>query len=255
MANAYSSAASSLVAGSALEATITNMVEMGFEREQVQRALRAAFNNPERAVEYLMTGIPAGAEPPPPPPPPVAAAAQPPPAAAPAVAAAAAGGPNAQPLNLFPPGGAAPAPAAAGGGGNLEMLRAHPQFQMIRAMIAQQPSALAPMLQELGRAQPELLALINANQSEFMALMNEPLPEGLDMAGMEGMWEGDEGMEEGDEGAPQAGQIQIQLTAAERDAVERLAGLGFDRNEVLQAYLACDKNEELAANFLFESGN
>jgi len=43
----------SFVRGDALETTVQNMMEMGFEREHVVRCLRAAFNNPERAVEYL----------------------------------------------------------------------------------------------------------------------------------------------------------------------------------------------------------
>ena len=57
-ASLYGEAASSLVAGSYLEATVNQILEMGggsWEREQVVRALRAAFNNPERAVEYLYT--------------------------------------------------------------------------------------------------------------------------------------------------------------------------------------------------------
>jgi UV excision repair protein RAD23 len=52
----YGQAASNLVAGSALEQTVQQIIDMGggtWDRETVLRALRAAFNNPERAVEYL----------------------------------------------------------------------------------------------------------------------------------------------------------------------------------------------------------
>lgn len=52
----YGQSASTLVAGSALETTVQQLLDMGggnWDRETVVRALRAAFNNPERAVEYL----------------------------------------------------------------------------------------------------------------------------------------------------------------------------------------------------------
>jgi len=52
----YGQAASNLVAGSNLEPTIQQILDMGggmWDRDTVVRALRAAYNNPERAVEYL----------------------------------------------------------------------------------------------------------------------------------------------------------------------------------------------------------
>lgn len=52
----YGQAESDLIAGSNLESTIQQILEMGggsWDRDTVIRALRAAFNNPERAVEYL----------------------------------------------------------------------------------------------------------------------------------------------------------------------------------------------------------
>lgn len=44
-----------MVTGSEYEAMIERIAEMGFERSQIVAALQASFNNPNRAIEYLMT--------------------------------------------------------------------------------------------------------------------------------------------------------------------------------------------------------
>ena len=238
----YGQAASNLVAGSNLEGTIQQILDMGggsWDRDTVVRALRAAYNNPERAVEYLYTGIPEQAEAPL-----VAqvpASAQPtnPPADAPQTAQPAAvtsAGPNANPLDLFPQ-GLPNVGSGAAGAGSLDFLRNSQQFQALRAMVQANPQILQPMLQELGKQNPHLMRLIRDHQADFLRLINEPA-------------EGAEGNILGQMASamPQA----VTVTPEERQAIERLEAMGFDRAIVLEVYFACNKNEELAANYLLD---
>ncbi|XP_022733102.1 ubiquitin receptor RAD23c-like isoform X2 [Durio zibethinus] len=238
----YGQAASNLVAGSNLEGAIQQILDMGggtWDRDTVVRALRAAYNNPERAVEYLYSGIPEQDEAPPVARAPVVgqttnplAQPQQPAQTAPVPSS----GPNANPLDLFPQG--LPNMGAAGArAGNLDFLRNSPQFQALRAMVQANPQILQPMLQELGKQNPNLMRLIQEHQADFLRLINEPS-------------EGGEGNILGElaEAMPQA----VQVTPAEHEAIERLEAMGFDRATVLQVFFACNKNEELAANYLLD---
>ncbi|OAA67463.1 UV excision repair protein Rad23 [Cordyceps fumosorosea ARSEF 2679] len=229
-----------LTMGAERAAAITSMEAMGFERSQIEAAMRAAFNNPDRAVEYLLTGIPDNiqqeqqAR--------QAAAAAPTPAAPQTTQSQTGGDEEGGGVNLFDlaaqhggsggsRGGSGDASGAAAELGNLDFLRTNPQFQQLRQVVQQQPQMLEPILQQLGAGNPQLAQLIASNPDAFLHLLGEdaeddvPLPPGAQA---------------------------ISVTEEERDAIERLCRLGFDRDQAIQAYFACDKNEELAANFLFD---
>merc|ERR1711874_838737 len=115
---------------------VQNIQDMGYERSQVEAALRASFNNPDRAVEYLLTGIPPQMD--------------------------VGGGPAA-----VVGGGAAP------GENPLAFLRDHEMFQQIRSVIQQNPNMLSTMLQQIGQSNPQLLQIISQNQEAFIRMINE----------------------------------------------------------------------------------
>ncbi|XP_057767749.1 ubiquitin receptor RAD23b isoform X2 [Salvia miltiorrhiza] len=223
----YEEAASSLVVSDNLEQTIQQLIDMGggsWDKETVRRALRAAYNNPERAVDYLYSGIPENTEVDVP-------LAQPPVDSIVASGPPALGGPNSSPLNLFPQ-------ETISGAGSLGFLRNNQQFQALRSLVQANPQILQPMLQELGKQNPSLLRLIQENHQEFLQLINEPV-------------DGSEGdiFDQAEQDMPHA----VSVTPAEQEAIERMEAMGFDRALVIEAFLACDRNEELAVNYLLEN--
>ncbi|XP_055317255.1 UV excision repair protein RAD23 homolog A [Sitodiplosis mosellana] len=240
--SAQSAAESALItSGDEYNSMVSNIVEMGYSRDMVERALRASFNNPDRAVEYLLSGIPDSG--------------------------------NLEELNN-PVGSAA---AAAGlvddGAGNINIpastegnadplafLRSQPQFHQMRNLIHQNPELLNAALQQIGQTNPALLQLISENQESFLNMLNEPNADELNVDVANSGGGGGGGVGAGGLAAPTgaaAGErpsdATLVLTAQDRDAIERLKGLGFPEHLVLQAYFACEKNENLAANFLLSS--
>lgn len=234
---------------------IDQLVEMGFPREQCQLALRASFGNPDRAVEYLMTGeIPdVDAV--------MGQAAQ---------AAAAAGG---QGTAAAPAAGGAAAPAAGNmdstafpsmsGGGEDELYDDNgveggddPMGGMegmdmgqLQAMLQQNPQMMQAMIGEMVRDNPEMAQQLASNPQAFMQLLGQM------GGGAGGMPPGAGGAPGAEGGAAPPGQVRIALSPEDQAAVERLEQLGFPRAAVVQAYIAADKNEELAANLLFDMGD
>ncbi|EGW33251.1 uncharacterized protein SPAPADRAFT_60596 [Spathaspora passalidarum NRRL Y-27907] len=243
--------ASTFAVGSEREATIQNIMEMGYDRPQVENALRAAFNNPHRAVEYLITGIPESLQVP------VAAPAAPAPATTgegeeeeeeedhethgenlfEAAAAAAAAGQQ---------GRTAGEHSAGAGAAGASLEDDDQQMQLLRTALQTNPELIQPLLEQLAATNPQIASLIQQDPEAFIRTF---LGGGSDDFGFEIEGEGEDATQGGQEG--QGETIRIALTEADQNAINRLCELGFERDLVIQVYLACDKNEEVAADILF----
>eukprot|EP00123_Amoebidium_parasiticum_P009982 comp19821_c0_seq2/m.23835 comp19821_c0_seq2/g.23835 ORF comp19821_c0_seq2/g.23835 comp19821_c0_seq2/m.23835 type:complete len:318 (-) comp19821_c0_seq2:429-1382(-) len=199
------------------EALLAQLTTMGFNREEAQMALTAAYGNPDRAVEYLMNGIPDH----------VRQSLQQPRQPAPQA-------PAQTPAAVPAP---APAQAAAeppAGSGPFAHLADHENFLQMRMLLQQNPMLLRPFLEEMGRQSPDFIRLVSANQEEFLAALNDTTYSRQ-------------------VGPP--GTRVLSVTPQEKEAIDRLVALGFSREQAIEAYLTCDKNETLAANYLMDNAN
>ncbi|XP_074788361.1 UV excision repair protein RAD23 homolog B [Athene noctua] len=227
--NLFEDAISALVTGQSYENMVTEIMSMGYEREQVIAALRASFNNPDRAVEYLLMGIPGDNQ----------GMTEPPQAASTGTS---------QPSAVAAAVATIPTTTSSLAGHPLEFLRNQPQFQQMRQIIQQNPSLLPALLQQIGRENPQLLQQISQHQEHFIHMLNEPVLESR-----QGLSGSDDGASTGGVAEAGSGHMNyIQVTPQEKEAIERLKALGFPEGLVIQAYFACEKNENLAANFLLQ---
>ena len=182
---------------------INALVDMGYEKEKVERAIKAANGSIDLAVEYLNEDqIPNQNE------------------------------PNTGNANSNIP---------SSSNSNLpEELKKN--ASIIKCLCMNNPEKLPSILTNLKEHSPQLFELIKQHEEDFKKLLVSPLSE-EDIRNFQSIQQ---------ELRRPPGQT-IRLTKEESDAVKRLQELGgFSQADAVQAYFACDKNEEMAANFLFE---
>ena len=189
---------------------INSLVEMGYEREKVEKALNAANGNIDLAIEFLSSGN---------------------------IPESSVNNQNNQQRQSNTTGSNLP-------------LELRTNASLMKIICRDQPEKIINILNTLKQRNPTLLNKIKEHQQEFQNLLVSPITqEDIDTYKLLD----DEIRGLGGAGGRRPGQVQIRLTPEELEAVKRLKDLGdFSQSEVLQAYLACDKNEELAANYLFE---
>mmetsp|Transcript_29625 Transcript_29625/g.36048 ORF Transcript_29625/g.36048 Transcript_29625/m.36048 type:complete len:437 (+) Transcript_29625:284-1594(+) len=245
---------------------VNNLTSMGFPEAEVRACLRAAHGNPDVAVEFLMNGIPPSATLP-----------------APSSGGGSGGGEPLAALRNHPQFDALrrlvqsnPSTLQAVltqiGQQQPELLQEINSnqatfLQMMNEPIADTPTNPTPSTTNPAPRTPadisnpaqmaQMLSSLSPPELNEMAAMMGISPDQLTaMANMIGQMGNQDQFQEylqAMQGGGGGGGHVLRLTEEEMAAVDRLTEMGFDRAEAAQAFLACDKNEALAANLLMDS--
>ena len=178
--------------GDEYEQSVQEMMSMGYPRNQIEAAMRASFNNPDRAVEYLLSGnIPSFDE---------------------------------AEVGEGETSGDEQRSVEAAGEDSLSFLRNQPQFAQMRQLIQQNPALLAPLLQQLAQSNPQLLQMINENQAEFYNMISEPMDSESNAESVTSGSSAQSGAAPGTPGSTgrQPATFTLHMTQQERDAIERV---------------------------------
>ncbi|BAM80448.1 nucleotide excision repair protein yeast rad23/ human HHR23A homolog [Cyanidioschyzon merolae strain 10D] len=245
-------ASSGLAVGDEYSLYMNRMRDMGFDDGSIERAMRAAHYNPERAIEYLCNGFPANTE------------------------------SLTEPLNdeaRRPEHQTLPAqagmdqtsrpaeavhPELQQSRSELDIIRRLPHFALLRRAIQQDPSQIQSLLAELRRMNPRLLDIIQRNQADFINMLNEPVTDeeaGREMRQLRELvaQQGRGNMYAGAD-APSmepTNAIRIEVSQEEAEQLRQLEQMmepmGVSRDTCLQVWLSCDRNTELAAMHLMDN--
>ena len=191
---------------------INSLTDMGFERSQAEAAIKAARGQIDQAIEYLYNGIPEGI--------------------------------NDNDLDVGQMEGEGE------GEGDDDPLKKVASIAKI--LCRNNPAGLTTLLQSIQQNDPDLMNLLKEREEEFKNLLEQPVTE-ADYRAVQSFQQ-EMGLGQGGHShGGGRGQIRINLTQEDRAAINRLKDLGnFSEADVVQAYIACEKNEELTANYLFE---
>lgn len=216
------------------EELIKDLVDMGFDRPQVEQCLTAAFYNKEMAVNYLLNGIPDHilediANPPQP-------------------------GQNVQP-------GQQAIQMTQQQLQTLQQLANSPAFVQLRQQAQNNPAVIPQFLQILQQQNPSLYNLFVQNPQLLSALLtgniqtqpNTPSftnPQGQNLPGqpLNNLTDEDEEMEE-----EEGGENVVELSEEDFQAIESMKSFGFTEQQCIEAYLVCNKNQEMAINYLLDN--
>nr|VDD33614.1 unnamed protein product [Brassica oleracea] len=150
---------------------------------------------------------------------------------------------------------------------SLDSLRHTPEFEYLRALVQSDPSLLMEFLLMLKKQNPPFFRLIQDNKADFLRLLLERPQEpnnGWDSGNQVGESE-ETKVEElqadktnnpnnGGVGGNQVGEskdTEVEVaTPEDYELIERLEALGFERGDAAVAFFACNRNVQVAANHL-----